>query len=100
MEALWQGVPVLTFPGDRWASRTSTSILMAAGLRDWVLDSRPTFIRRAIEIGRAADGGSQLSRLRATLRGRLRGSRACDVGGLCRQLEAHYRAVAGDPAQA
>ncbi len=31
-EALWQGVPVITFHGDRWASRTSASILDAAGL--------------------------------------------------------------------
>ena len=31
-EAIWQGVPLLTFNGDRWACRTSRSILEAAGL--------------------------------------------------------------------
>src|SRR4029077_20927816 len=29
-EALWQGVPVLTYAGDRWVARTSASILRAA----------------------------------------------------------------------
>ena len=28
-EAIWQGVPVVTFWGDRWVSRTSASILRA-----------------------------------------------------------------------
>jgi predicted O-linked N-acetylglucosamine transferase (SPINDLY family) len=35
-EAIWQGVPVVTFYGDRWASRTSASILRAAGLGEFV----------------------------------------------------------------
>ncbi len=33
MEAIWQGVPVLTFAGDRWASRTSQSLLHETPLR-------------------------------------------------------------------
>ncbi len=40
MEALWQGVPVLTFNGDRSASRQSRSLLLAAGLEDWCLPDR------------------------------------------------------------
>ena len=35
-EAIWQGVPVVTFHGDRWVSRTSASILQAAGLGELV----------------------------------------------------------------
>jgi protein O-GlcNAc transferase len=35
-EAIWQGVPVVTFAGDRWVSRTSASILKAAGLDELV----------------------------------------------------------------
>src|SRR6185312_7191795 len=42
-EALWQGVPLLTFNGDRWASRTSRSILTEAGLDCFVADDQPAF---------------------------------------------------------
>ena len=35
-EAIWQGVPVIAFQGDRWASRTSASILRAGGLDEFV----------------------------------------------------------------
>ena len=35
-EALWQGVPMLTCNGDRWAGRTSRSLLLAGGLDEWV----------------------------------------------------------------
>jgi protein O-GlcNAc transferase len=94
-EALWQGVPVLTYMGDRWASRTSCSLLRAAGLGAWISPSRRSFIRRAIALARSPKAGAQLSTLRATLRGKLRASPACDVRGLCRQLEDHYRTIAG-----
>jgi protein O-GlcNAc transferase len=94
MEALWQGVPVLTVYGDRWISRISCSLLLAAGLDDWVRPSRPSLIRRAIAIASSKAVPAQLSALRSGLRKRLLASPACDVGGLCRQLETHYRAIA------
>jgi len=94
MEALWQGVPVLTFPADRWISRISASLLKAAGLDEWIRPSRRSFIRRAIELAKSRDAGAQLSVLRSSLRDRLLASPAGNVRGLCRQLEDHYRAIA------
>lgn len=94
MEALWQGVPVLALSGDRWASRTSSSLLHAAGLGEWVCPSRRALLRRAVALARSPDTGARLSVLRAALRARLRASPACDVRGLCRALEVHYRAIA------
>src|SRR6202030_142897 len=49
-EALWQGVPVLAFDGDRWAARTSRSLLLAAGLQDWVLPDADAYVQRAIAL--------------------------------------------------
>jgi predicted O-linked N-acetylglucosamine transferase (SPINDLY family) len=94
MEALWQGVPVLTVAGDRWASRTSSSLLQAAGLGEWVCPSRQSFVRRAIELARSPDTPAHLSAIRTAFRKKLLASPACDVEGLCRQLEDHYRAMA------
>jgi predicted O-linked N-acetylglucosamine transferase (SPINDLY family) len=86
-EALWQGVPLLTFNGDRWASRTSRSILMAAGLDHWVAADRKGFEAMAIRLGLAPEG---LAASRAGLRAKVAASAACDTVGLCRVLEAIY----------
>ena len=94
-EAIWQGVPVLTFNGDRWAARTSRSILMAAGLGDWVADDQAGFEAMAIRMGRAPE---TLAASRNTLRARIAASAACDTKGLCRALEAIYREEAGEGA--
>ena len=87
-EAIWQGVPLLTFNGDRWASRTSRSILMAAGLGDWVAADMAGFEALAIGLGLAPGG---LSAVRASLRAKVAASAACDTVGLCRALEAIYQ---------
>jgi protein O-GlcNAc transferase len=89
-EALWQGVPMLTSNGDRWAGRTSRSILLAGGLEEWVAADLPGFQDAAVALANASDTPGRLEALRAGMRERLRASAACDVVGLCRSLEALY----------
>jgi len=91
-EALWQGVPVLTIRGDRWAARTTASLLAAAGLSSWICPSRAAFIARAVALTRQPPHG--LAALRRRLRRTVAASAVCNVGGLCRQLERHYLTVA------
>jgi predicted O-linked N-acetylglucosamine transferase (SPINDLY family) len=86
-EALWQGVPVLTFNGDRWAARTSRSILMEAGLGEWVAPDQPGFEAMSIGLGLAPEG---LATIRSGLRAKVAASPACDTEGLCRALEVIY----------
>lgn len=95
-EALWQGVPTLTFNGDRWASRTSRSLLLAAGLGQFVADHQAGFEFAAIALATAPDTPARLAKLRAGMRDRLRISAACDVETLRRSLEALYRGDNGD----
>jgi predicted O-linked N-acetylglucosamine transferase (SPINDLY family) len=96
MEALWQGVPVLSFNGDRWASRTSRSLLLAAGLADWCRPDLADYIAQAVALARSPATPTMLARLRETMRARLLASPVCDTAGLCRAIEALYRQAAAE----
>lgn len=91
-EALWQGVPVLTTNGDRWAGRTSRSILMAAGLGGYVAADAAGLVELAVRMAREP---ARLAELRAGQRATLAASPACDPARLCRELEAIYLEAAG-----
>ena len=93
-EALWQGVPVLTFNGDRWASRTSRSLLLAAGLGEWVAVDQAGFVAVAAGLANGADTPGKLYALRSGMRRRLRATAACDTAGLCRSLETIFASPA------
>jgi len=95
MEALWQGVPVLSFDGDRWASRTSKSLLLAAGLAEWLLADRESFELRAARVANDPSTPAMLAALRVDLRTRVANSAACDTGRACQAMEAFYAGIAG-----
>src|SRR5450759_1009402 len=48
LDALWQGVPVLTCPGVASASRSSASLLAAVGLNEWVASSPENYLELAL----------------------------------------------------
>ncbi len=91
-EALWQGVPVIAFWGDRWVSRTSASILRAANLRQFVSGDLDGYIAAAIAF--AADGRNTLARLRGGMREHLLESSVCDTATFARNMERLYRQIA------
>lgn len=93
-EALWQGVPVLAFHGDRWVGRISRSILVAAGLGDWVMPSLDAYVERAIGLALSRATPGRLTELRGRMRERLVASAAYDTTALCRELEVHFRTAA------
>ncbi len=81
-EAIWQGVPVVAFWGDRWAARTSASILRAAGLTEYVAADVEGYITKAIDL---ANG-----KPRRLSREQIRNSPACDADSFARNMEALY----------
>ena len=89
-EAIWQGVPVATFSGDRWASRTSASILHAGGLSDFVADDVAGYIGLAVDWATAPDRAAKLAELRANMRPRLAASPVCDTETFARNMERLY----------
>lgn len=89
-EALWQGVPMLTCNGDRWAARTSRSLLLAAELDEWAAADQAGFVEHAIRLAHDPATPSRLSALRHGMRVRLAASAACDTVTVCRALETLY----------
>ncbi len=93
MEALWQGVPVLTIEGDRWASRTTRSLLHHAGLREFVARDVAGLVDLAVALGRDPATPARLSRWRSSMRERLGASSVCNGAALARHMERLYRAI-------
>jgi predicted O-linked N-acetylglucosamine transferase (SPINDLY family) len=89
-EAIWQGVPVLTFAGDRWVARTSASLLREAGLAEFVARDVEEFVERGIKLAGDPGTPARLDTLRRNMRCRLRAAPVCDVVRLTRSLEEIY----------
>ena len=88
-DALWMGVPVLTLPGVRPASRSAASILTAVGLEDWIAASPEDYVRRAAGFASAAAVGA----LRRSLRERMRASPLMQEARFARDIEQAYRTM-------
>ncbi len=90
LEALWQGVPVVTRPGATSASRSCASILAALDLGSWIAAGDDDYIgiieRNGAELG-------ALATLRAELPAKLAQSGLTDAARFTRELERTYSAV-------
>ena len=87
-DALWAGLPVLTYAGDTFAGRVAASLVHAAGLPELVAATPDDYVAAAIALATAPD------RLRA-LRRRLADRHAADTGSAAhtRWLESAYEAM-------
>lgn len=76
LQALWQGVPVLTWPGERMAARIGASMLASIGLPEFIARDADDYVGIAAKFAAAPDA---LRDIRAGLRDRLRGSPLLDA---------------------
>jgi SAM-dependent methyltransferase len=83
-EALWMGVPVVTWPQSRVVSRQTHAILNQIGLPELSAPDADEYVQIAVEL---ANDRERLADLRATLRDRMRASPLMDVAGFTRNLE-------------
>jgi predicted O-linked N-acetylglucosamine transferase (SPINDLY family) len=74
-EALWMGVPVVTFPGDRVAGRHTTAHLRTVGLDEMVAADLDDYVVRAVALARDLEG---LAGVRQSLRARMASSPLVD----------------------
>ena len=90
LDALWMGVPVVSWAGATISSRLAAASLTALGLADFVAPDREAYVELAV--AKAGDLGA-LARLRATLRARLAKSEFGDPARYARAVETAYRAM-------
>ncbi len=74
-EALWMGVPVVTCPGETFASRHSLSHLSSVGLTETIATTLEEYVELAVSL---AGDLPRLASLRAGLRERMAASSLCD----------------------
>lgn len=86
-EALWMGVPVVTWMGGWHVARVSASLLKSVGLEKLVGQTPDDYIRIAIEL---AEDRERLANLRQNLRQRMTNSELCDRAGFTHEMEATY----------
>ncbi len=91
-EALWMGVPVITCPGETFASRHSLSHLSNVGLTETVAATLDEYVELAVSM---ADDLKRLEAIRAGLRERMAASPLCNgkqfAGNLTRVLRDVWR---------
>ena len=91
-DALWAGLPVLTVPGEGFASRVGASLLRAAGLPELAVRSLADYETTALRLARDPDG-------RVRLKARLADERShaplFDTDRFARALERAYATMWG-----
>ncbi|MCX8500202.1 MAG: tetratricopeptide repeat protein [Alphaproteobacteria bacterium] len=87
-EALYLGLPVVTFPGERFASRHSFSHISNAGLTETIADSWDQYRNIAVKL---AGDLPRLAEIRGSLRAMIAASPLCDADLFVRDLEVGFR---------
>lgn len=83
LEALWMGLPVVSWPGETFASRHSLGYLSTIGLEGLAVSRLDAYVNLAIQL--AQDTG-YLSGLRESMRRRISASPLMDQDGFSRDL--------------
>jgi len=89
-EALWMGVPVVTFAGTRHAARVGASLLTTVGVAELVADDAASYVDRAVAL---AGDREKLSHYRKELRTKLSASPLTDGEGFAGAIEEVYRSL-------
>ena len=89
-DALWAGLPVLTSPGEAFASRVAASLLQALGLPELITASRDEYESLAHALASAPE---RLSELKQKLARNLRTQPLFDTARFTRHIEAAYAAM-------
>jgi protein O-GlcNAc transferase len=90
LDALWAGVPVLTYAGESFASRVAASLMSAVGLPELITGSLSEY--EDLAVGLATDP-ERLRRIRAALAQNRSTTSLFDTARYVRNLEAAYETI-------
>jgi len=86
-DALWVGLPVVTFPGPTFAARVASSLLTAAGMAELIASSPQDYERLALHLARDRQA---LSEVRAKLARNRETCALFDTARFTRHIEAAF----------
>jgi len=89
-DALWAGLPVLTWPGSTFAGRVAASLLHAVGLSELIVNDISEYTARAVEL---AFDSARLAEIRATLAANRLSKPLFDTAAFTRDLESAYETM-------
>ncbi len=87
LEALWMGVPVIAYYGDRRSARSTASIVNVAGFPGWIATSNDEYVDRVSELTNQL---MELSKIRKSLRSHVEQT-VVNAGPFTRELENEFR---------
>ena len=90
LDALWAGVPVLTYAGESFASRVAASLMEAVGLPQLITRSLSEYEDLAVDLATDAE---RLGGMRAALAQNRSTTSLFDTGRYVSSLEAAYEAI-------
>lgn len=92
-EALWMGVPVITWPQGRVVSRQTFAFLGAIGLSELAAGTPDDYVHIAASL---AGDTERICALRSGMRERMKQSSLCDVATFTRRVETAFQSLARD----
>ena len=91
-EALWMGVPVITYPQSQVVSRQTYAALSYIGLQEFAAKDADDYVKIAVEL---ANNPKRLQTIRVNMREMMRASPLMDTAGFAEQLESVFYEVYG-----
>ncbi len=82
-EALWMGVPVISFVGNRHAARVGLSLLSSLGLEEYAAQSKLDYLSIAKNLSKDT---TKLQQLRMTLREKMQQSELMNSDSFCKKF--------------
>jgi predicted O-linked N-acetylglucosamine transferase (SPINDLY family) len=91
LQALWMGVPLITLPGENFASRMGASFLSVLQRTDWIASDHASYVQIAVRMAQSID---KIRGDRFNIRAEMQRSLLCDIKTYSREFERTLHEIA------